>query len=61
MFAGNVKWRKSIFDATGAPWQQTIDALVSNTKERSDEVTLVFERELAADVTVATEPPASAT
>ena len=22
MFAGNVKWRRSVFDTTGAPWQQ---------------------------------------
>lgn len=45
MFAGNVKWRKSIFDTTGAPWQQVVDALVSNTAERSEFVTLIFERE----------------
>jgi hypothetical protein len=49
MFAGNVKWRKSVFDATGAPWQQTVDALLSNTAERSTTVTLVFERETPDD------------
>lgn len=47
MFAGNIKWRKSIFDTAGAPWQQTVDALLSNTAERSETVTLVFERELS--------------
>jgi hypothetical protein len=31
---------------TGAPWQDTLDALLSNTPERSDSITLVFEREL---------------
>lgn len=46
MFAGNIKWRKSLFDTTGAPWQETLNALMSNTNERSETVTLVFEREL---------------
>jgi hypothetical protein len=68
--AGNVKWRKGVFDCTGktratllpypllimlstlvvgiagAPWQDTLDALLSNTLERSDSITLVFERQL---------------
>ncbi len=44
-FAGNVKWRKSLFDCTGAPYQQIVDALISNIPERSKTVTLVFERE----------------
>jgi len=48
-FAGNVKWRKSIFDTTGAPWQATVDALLSNTAERSSVVSLVFERPISAD------------
>ena len=34
--------------ALGAPWQQLVDALVSNTAERSDTVSLVFEREIPA-------------
>ena len=46
-FAGMVKWQKSLFDCTGAPWSQIVDALVSNTPDRGDTVTLVFERELA--------------
>jgi len=45
-FAGNVKWRKSVFDCTGAPWQNVVEALVSNTAERSQTVTLIFEREI---------------
>lgn len=49
MFAGNIKWRKSLFDTTGAPWDETVKALVSNTAERSKEVTLVFERQVDGD------------
>ena len=45
-FAGNIKWRRSVFDTTGAQWEQTVQALVSNTAERTESVTLVFEREL---------------
>ena len=45
-FAGNVKWRKSVFDTTGAPWDNVVQALVSNTAERCKSVSLVFEREL---------------
>ena len=47
-FAGNVKWRKSVFDTAGAPWQSTVDALLSNTAERSEKVSLVFERQIDA-------------
>ena len=43
-FAGNVKWRRSVFDTTGAPWEQVVQALTSNTNERCDQVSLVFER-----------------
>lgn len=46
-FAGMVKWQKSLFDCTGAPWSQIVDALVSNTPDRGETVTLVFEREVA--------------
>jgi hypothetical protein len=52
MFAGNLKWRKSVFETAGAPWQQIVDALLSNTVERSKTVTLVFERE-TPDIEVA--------
>jgi len=44
-FAGNIKWRQGIFDTTGAQWEQVVAALLSNTEERIDSVTLVFERE----------------
>lgn len=44
-FAGQIKWRKSIFLTVGAPWDQVVAALVSNTNERSKTVTMVFERE----------------
>ena len=30
----------------GAPWDEVVNALLSNTEERSKTVTLVFEREL---------------
>eukprot|EP00607_Mallomonas_marina_P005539 CAMPEP_0182427928 /NCGR_PEP_ID=MMETSP1167-20130531/20861_1 /TAXON_ID=2988 /ORGANISM="Mallomonas Sp, Strain CCMP3275" /LENGTH=146 /DNA_ID=CAMNT_0024610517 /DNA_START=128 /DNA_END=568 /DNA_ORIENTATION=+ len=43
-FAGNVKWRKGVFEAIGAPWQQVVDALISNTPEKTSDVMLVFER-----------------
>lgn len=33
-------------DTTGAPWDEIVNALLSNTEERSKTVTLVFEREL---------------
>eukprot|EP00596_Hydrurales_sp_CCMP1899_P009130 CAMPEP_0119037810 /NCGR_PEP_ID=MMETSP1177-20130426/6322_1 /TAXON_ID=2985 /ORGANISM="Ochromonas sp, Strain CCMP1899" /LENGTH=169 /DNA_ID=CAMNT_0006999519 /DNA_START=122 /DNA_END=631 /DNA_ORIENTATION=- len=49
MFAGNIKYRKSIYDTTGAPWEEIVNALLSNTVERSTTVTLVFERELPYD------------
>ena len=54
MFAGNIRWRKSVFDTTGAPWDQTVEALLSNTEERSKTVCLVFERPIdETDQTVA--------
>lgn len=43
--AGNVKWKRAIFDTLSAPWEEVIRALQSNV-ERSDEVTMVFERAL---------------
>eukprot|EP01039_Chlorochromonas_danica_P008567 gene8567-9440_t len=48
-FAGNIRWRKSIFDCTSAPWEEVVKALQSNTSERSKTVTLVFERETSDD------------
>ena len=52
-FAGNVKWRRSVFDTTGAPWDKVVEALVSNTAERCRSVSLVFERELEDDEEIA--------
>ena len=46
MFAGSIKLRKSIFDCTLAPWEKVVEALTSNTAERSKTVTLIFEREV---------------
>ena len=46
MFAGSVKLQKSLFDCTLAPWDAVVTALTSNTVERSQSVTLIFEREL---------------
>ena len=43
-FAGNVKWQKSVFETSGASFSQVVEALKSNTIERSSIVTLVFER-----------------
>ncbi len=47
-----------MFMMIGAPWQQLVDALLSNTSERSDTVSLVFEREL--DSTTANDAPSEA-
>lgn len=45
-FAGVIEWKKSLFDCTGAPWSQVVDALLSNTPDRGTTVTLIFERPL---------------
>ena len=37
------------FCFVGAPWDEIVNALLSNTEERSKTVTLVFERELPDD------------
>lgn len=48
-FAGALSWQCNLFDVLKAKaWQQVIDALTSNTKERTDEVVLIFERALPA-------------
>lgn len=38
-----------LFCFVGAPWDEIVNALLSNTEERSKTVTLVFERELPDD------------
>lgn len=46
--AGNIRWKRAVFDTTGAPWEQVVKALQSNA-ERSEEVTLIFERAIDTD------------
>jgi hypothetical protein len=44
-FAGGLSWQCSIFDVIKAKaWEQVVNALTSNTMERTDEVVLIFER-----------------
>jgi hypothetical protein len=46
-FAGGVSWQCSLFDVMKAKsWEQVVQALTTNTKERTDEVVLIFERAL---------------
>ena len=46
-FAGGLSWQCSVFDVLKAKaWEQLVEALVSNTQERTDEVVLVFERSI---------------
>jgi hypothetical protein len=47
-------------DMIGAPWDEVVNALLSNTEERSKTVTLVFERELPDDDEEEEEAPATA-
>ena len=46
---GVIEWKKSVFDCTGAPWSLVVEALLSNTPDRSESVTLVFERPLESE------------
>ena len=49
-FAGAISWQLGLFDvAKATSWQEVIDALVSNTEQRTDAVTLVFERPTSPD------------
>eukprot|EP00965_Chrysotila_dentata_P206877 6183794-Pleurochrysis_carterae.AAC.3 len=44
-FGGAIGWQLSLFDVNKAKtWDEVVNALVSNTPERTDSVTLVFER-----------------
>lgn len=44
-FAGAISWQLGLFDVAKAKsWDEVVEALVSNTVERSDSITLVFER-----------------
>jgi hypothetical protein len=44
-FSGGVQWQCTLFDVMKARvWQEVVEALVSNTPQRTNEVVLVFER-----------------
>lgn len=44
-FGGALSWQLGLFDVNKATsWQEVVDALTSNTPERTDTVTLIFER-----------------
>ena len=46
-FAGAISYKLGLFDVAKAEnWDEVVDALVSNTVERTDEITMVFERPL---------------
>ena len=46
-FSGGIGWQCSLFDVAKAKaWEQVVEALVSNTQDRTDEVVLIFERKL---------------
>lgn len=52
-FSGGVRWQCTLFDVMKAKvWQQVVEALVSNTPQRTDEVVLVFERPLSSSSSV---------
>ena len=46
-FSGGVRWQCGLFDVMKArAWEQVVEALTSNTRQRTDEVVLIFERAL---------------
>lgn len=46
-FGGAIGWQCSLFDVTKATsWEEVVQALVSNTPQRTDEVVLIFERKM---------------
>ena len=46
-FGGGLKWQCSMFNVvTAKAWEQVVEALTSNTQDRTDEVVLIFERPL---------------
>ena len=47
LHTGGLKWGCSMFDVLQAKdWGQVVEALVSNTQDKTDEVVLIFERPL---------------
>jgi len=48
---GGLSWQCSVFDVVAATrWEQVVEALTSNTPDRTDEVVLVFERPIEEGV-----------
>jgi hypothetical protein len=46
-YLGGLKWGCSMFDVLSAKdWRQVVEALLTNTQDRTDEVVLIFERPL---------------
>ena len=44
-FGGAISWQMGLFDVNKAKaWDEVVEALVSNTVERTDTITMVFER-----------------
>ena len=49
-FSGAIGWQCSLFDVMKASqWDEVVEALTSNTPQRTDEVVLIFERPLPAE------------
>lgn len=47
-FSGGLKWGCTMFDVLKAKsWEQVVEALLTNTQDRTDEVVLIFERPLS--------------
>lgn len=47
-FSGGISWQCSMFDVMRAGrWESVVEALTSNTENRTDEVVLLFERPLS--------------
>ena len=49
-FSGAIGWQCSLFDVMQAgQWEEVVEALTSNTPQRTDEVVLIFERALSEE------------
>jgi hypothetical protein len=49
-FSGAIGWQCSLFDVMKAgQWEEVVEALVSNTPQRTDEVLLIFERPVSEE------------
>jgi hypothetical protein len=45
-FSGAIGWQCSLFDVAANTWKEVVEALVSNTQQRTDEDLLIFERKV---------------